>query len=239
MKKTYELTVSNIEQLPAKLKQIPLGSKIHLPDKPSSYPNLELSKHLNNRELAITFSVGNDYNGGNFSLIIIEFNKYLETIQNNKNIKELLIVSGSTARKINTLHILDKLHTQVDETIFPPNFIFSVAYNCQSVNQALENKRLILKLKYKFVKKVYIQITDEIEKITAAINFIRSLRPNILIAVCLFQPWEISLARFKFRPWKGVVLSENFLVSSENAEIVNQLNLKRLELLEVEIVITK
>ena len=63
---TYELVISKLQELPAKLQKIPTESRIHLPDKPNTYSNIELAKHIKNR-LGVTFSVGNHYNKGNFS----------------------------------------------------------------------------------------------------------------------------------------------------------------------------
>jgi hypothetical protein len=204
---TYELSVTNTSELEKKLIQFPVNSKIHLPDKPNFYLNLELAKLIQNRKLGITFSIANHYYGGQLHLIIAYLNKYLLQIQNQLNISELLIVSGPNSRKINTLTILEYLQTYLFNYINRQDIIISVAYNCQCENQEIENNRLKAKLFFSIVKKVYIQITDDISKIKTAIKNIKSINPEIIICICIFNPSKLGLSNFKFRLWKGVVLS--------------------------------
>lgn len=154
MTNTYELTVTKTQELAQKLKQFPINSKIHLPDKPNSYPNIELAKLILKSKLGITFSIANHYNRGNLNLIISELDKYLQQIKKQLNIVELLIVSGPNGKKINTLNILKYIQKTFDET--NQDLVISVAYNCQSENQIIENNRLKAKLCFNIVKKVYI-----------------------------------------------------------------------------------
>ena len=237
MVSTYELIVSRLEELSHKLEKIPIESKIHLPDKPNAYPNIQLVKHIINK-LGLTFSVGNHYNKGNFNLIITEFNKYLEIIKNHSNVYELLIVSGSNSRKINVLSILEYLKDWANPKHQQSSLIVSVAYNCNSNDQIKENEHLIKKLKYGVASKVYIQITDEIKKVVSGINFIHSLNPKLIICVCVFEPTKLSLAKFIFRPWKGIVLSSNFLSNFQTAADINKQNMEILQKFNVEYVIT-
>ncbi len=231
---TYELVVSKLEELPTKLEKIPKECSIHLPDKPNAYSNIELAKHISNK-LGITFSVANHYNNGNLSLIIGELNEYLEIIKTQPNIYELLVVSGSNSRKINVLNALEYLNSK-DNRDF--SLIISVAYNCNSHDQIKENNHLIKKLECGVVNKVYIQITDNVEKIITGINFIISLNPKLTISVCIFEPAKLSLAKFIFRPWKGVVLSNNFLSNFQTASSINKQNMELLQKFDVEYVIT-
>ena len=234
----FELTLLRSEELLTKSKQIPVNSKLHLPDKPNIYPNLELAKVLNDRELAITFSVQNHYHGGKFELILEDLKKYLDLINAQKNITELLIVSGSNNRKINTLDILNYLTKYKIKSQTNTDFIISVAYNCNSIDQIEENQRLVQKLKFNIVNKVYIQITDNIEKIIAGIEYIRSLNSKTIICVCVFEPTASSLAKFRFRPWRGVNLSEEFLSNFQVSKRINQENIQKLRSYGVEIILT-
>jgi hypothetical protein len=238
MLSSYELTLTSVEELEDKLNQIPTNSKIHLPDKPNNYPNLELAKQIEQREIAITFSVRCHYFGGKFELIVEDLNRYLELINTNSNISELLIVSGPSARKIDSLDILNYIFTTKIKVSIRSDLTISVAYNCNCKDQIRENNRLNQKLKCDLVQKVYVQITDDIEKIVSGINFIRSLNPKIRICVCIFEPSASSLAKFKFRPWKGVVLSEGFLSDFKAAKVINQKNLDLLDTFKTEIIYT-
>lgn len=236
LSQTFELCLTNLYQTDNKLKQIPTNAKIHLPDKANLLPNLELAVQIHDRQLGITFSIGNHYNGGNLELIIAELNKYLEALQSQTNLQELLIVSGSEQRKIDTLDILTYLEKQTN--LQEKNLCISVAYNCNSQDQKLENTRLVAKLSHSMVQKVYIQITDDLPKIITGIEFIRSLNPEIIVSVCVFEPTPSTLSKFKFRPWKGVVLSQKFLLNSDNARQINQHNFTELESLNVETIHT-
>jgi|GEM_PF-3514036 len=247
MNNTFEIILNNLDQLNLKLLSLEPYSKIHLPDKPKSYPNLDLAKYIQNTELGITFSVINHYHGGNLVKIIADLDQYLLHIKNQPNLNELLIVSGSKPKKINTLNILNYLQTKTladgNGIVFNPKIttkelLISVAYNCQSPNQNLENERFKSKLATKIVKKIYIQITDNLQKIQEAIKFIRNLKPDVIISVCVFQPSKSSLIKFKFRPWKGVALSDKFLESPESAKQINTHNLEILKTLNVEFIFT-
>ena len=234
---TYELTLTKLDELQIKLKQIPALAKIHLPDKPNIYPNLELASHIGNRNLGITFSLGNHYHSGNLEFITQDLGKYLDVIQIQLNITELLIVSGPTVKKIDTLNILNYLSSSEIKAKMRPELTISVAYNCNSSDQTKENERLIKKLEHQIVNKVYIQITNNFQKITAGIKFIQSLNAVIEICVCIFEPTKASLAKFIFRPWKGVVLSDRFLRSEKNAKQINQINQQKLNQLNLNVIL--
>jgi hypothetical protein len=234
MTKTYELTVSNINQIINKILTLPANCNLHLPDKPYSLSNLELISYLENRNLGLTFSVANHYFSGNFSLITDSLTLYLNTAQSNANIKELLIVSGPNNKKIGSLEALEflKEYSEINESI--KNKIISVAYNCNAINIEAENYKLVQKINSGLVRKVYIQITDNIEKIISGIKFIKSVNNNLSISVCIFEPSEFGLSKFKFRPWKGVILSDTFISSSKNAHLINTKNLNLLKNYDVE-----
>ena len=234
---TYELTVSKLEELSTKLERIPGESKIHLPDKPNAYPNILLAKNISNK-LGVTFSVVNHYNKGNFSLIIAEFKSYLEIIKNQSNIYELLVVSGPNSRKINVINILEYLKTQTNLDVNYPSLTVSVSYNCNSTDQVVENNHLMKKLEYGVANKVYIQITDDVEKIITGINFIKTLNSKLVICVCIFEPTKLNLAKFIFRPWKGVILCDDFLSNFQTANKINKQNMQVLQKFGVEYVIT-
>lgn len=238
MTSTYELTLNSVEYLTNKVKKFPEDAPIHLTDKQHAVSNLEIIKHLPHKKLRITFSLANHYHAGDLSLIEKDLNNYIDTIKVNNNIEELLIVSGSNTRKFDTLSVLKYLQNNLLNANDTKNIVFSVAYNCNAINQDIENQRLITKLSYKLVQKVYIQITDNIEKILESVYFIKSLDPKIKVCVCIFEANKLSLSKFKFRPWKGVILSKKFLSSFENAYEINKFNLKQLEQLNIETIIT-
>ena len=89
----------------------------------------------------------------------------------------------------------------------------------------LERDRLIDKLNTYFVKSIWLQFGSEINQLSGEVNFLNNLKENfhkftrdeINIYGSLFIPSKQFIARFKFRPWRGVYLSNKYLNSLEEA----------------------
>ncbi|MGL4757725.1 MAG: hypothetical protein ACRCXZ_00170 [Patescibacteria group bacterium] len=212
----YELTIKNLNQLEQKLRCFPLGSSVHLTDKLDNLDSVLLLDRLSDYIITTTFSVRNHYFGGDLDSIFSTLQKKLIEIKKYTYCTELLIVSGANRGKIDALHILNELNKRQNE------FPIGVAYNSNSINQIEENQRLVSKLSYPFVKSVYIQLTDDLVKIERGIDFIKSIDPDINIAVCILQPSNRILNVFKNRPWKGVVFSKEYLDNEGAAQILNK-----------------
>ena len=153
----------------------------------------------------------------------------LNEIYNKGN--EILLVSGSKKRdKFEVLNILEELKSD-----FNKNLKFGVAFNPYSLNDRdsrVERNRLIEKLNSFFVKSIWLQYGSEINQLSREINFLNKTKINskqfidkgINIYGSLFIPSKQFLARFKFRPWRGVYLSNKYLNSlEESAKITNNI----------------
>lgn len=228
----YELTIKDPSKLKFNLTKIPENANVHLTDKVDNASPFEIAPLLKDRLITITFALRNHYHFGKLDLITNDLNMYINQAQQNDNISELLIVSGSDRGVVDTIKVLDYLKSEDNQ------FPIGVAYNCNSTDQEEENQRLETKLSHPFVKSVYIQITDDLIKIGKGIKFIRSIRPEIYIAVCVIKPSNSLFNSFKLRPWKGVVLSPEYLNDLNRANTINAWNIKNLTTSNVDILMT-
>ena len=141
----------------------------------------------------------------------------------NKN-NEILLVSGSKKRnEFEVLSILEKLKFDLCK-----NMKFGVAFNpyfFEESDYKIERNRLIKKLNSFFVQSIWLQFGSEINQLAREINFLNKMVSNsqkliekeIKIYGSLFIPSKQFLARFKFRPWRGVYLSNKYLTSLEES----------------------
>ena len=165
----------------------------------------------------------------NKSLSYKNFLNFLEVNKKfNKN-NEILLVSGSKKRKeFEVLSILEKLKFDLNK-----NLKFGVAFNpyfFEERDYQIERSRLIDKLNSYYVRSVWLQFGSEIIQLAREINFVNNIIGNsqklidkeINIYGSLFIPSKQFLARFKFRPWRGVYLSNKFLNSLEESSEITQ-----------------
>ena len=151
-------------------------------------------------------------------LNFVELNKAF-----NKN-NEILLVSGSKKRKeFDVLCTLEKLKSDLSK-----NVKFGVAFNPYFYEERyykIERNRLIDKLNSYFVQSIWLQFGSEINQLSREINFLNKYFGNcqklidkeIKIYGSLFIPSKQFIARFKFRPWRGVYLSDKYLNSLEES----------------------
>ncbi len=156
-------------------------------------------------------------------LNFVEVNK----IYNKGN--EILLVSGSKKRnEFEVLNILEKLKFDLNN-----NIKFGVAFNpyfYEENDYKVERNRLIDKLNSNFVQSIWLQFGSEINRLRTEINIMKIMIGNfqkiidkeIKIYGSLFIPSKQFIARFKFRPWKGVYLSNEYLNSLEESSKITK-----------------
>ena len=162
----------------------------------------------------------------------ISYQKFLNFLEINKiynKSSEILLVSGSKKRnEFEVLNILEKLKFDLSKDLK-----FGVAFNpyfFEKIDYTIERNRLIDKLNYYFVKSIWLQFGSEINQLAREINFINNFIGNsqkiidkeINIYGSLFIPSKQFLARFKFRPWRGVYLSNKYLDSLEESDKITK-----------------
>jgi hypothetical protein len=146
-------------------------------------------------------------------------------IYSSHGVKELLLVSGSgDKRLINTVSCLQSLQAQGYQSPLK----LSVAFNPYLLDDAdeleEEKKRLKQKLDTGLVTNIYLQFGSEVSILENAVRFLHEeldlgRQPNkVKIYGSVFLPSKQLLNRMKFRPWKGLYLSPEFLNSVEEAD---------------------
>ena len=133
--------------------------------------------------------------------------------------REILLVSGS--RKKNNFEVINILPKLKDVDIK-----FGVAYNPYFIKKNdinLERDNLIQKVNSGLVNSIWFQFGSNLQALKKEIKFIKKnildksikLNSDIKLYGSILVPSKQFLARFKFRPWKGVYLSQDFLNSLE------------------------
>ena len=157
----------------------------------------------------------------------LSYTNFLNFVELNKSFNknnEILLVSGSKKRKeFDVLSLLEKLKYDLSK-----NIKFGVAFNpyfFEESHYKIERNRLIDKLNSYFVQSIWLQFGSEINQLSREIYFLNKilgksqkfLDKEIKIYGSLFIPSKQFLARFKFRPWRGVYLSYKYLNSLEES----------------------
>ena len=221
----YELSINTTEFSPKfkdKLKTLTFNT-ISITNKKVDTPILEIISKIqqNKPELQIIPYYSLKYHQrSDLDQTTQEFFHNLVEFQKS-NILETLLISGVAKPKYDSLNVLQNLKTLYTTQTLPR---IAVAYNPFLTNQELEveNNRLLNKLQTEIVSSVYFQIGIDINIIKKAVLNLRKIQPNIKIYLSLINPTPTRLAQLRYRPWKGVYLSKNYLSSSETANNINQ-----------------
>ena len=150
-----------------------------------------------------------------------KFIKFLEIIRSYKN-KEILLISGSQKRNnFEVLDILEYLKLDLRNKVK-----IGVAYNpyFEEIRELnIERERLFNKLNSGLINSIWLQFGSGFHNLIKEINFIREIKKSkVDIYGSIFIPSKQNLARFKFRPWRGVFLSKEYLDSLETSKIITK-----------------
>ncbi len=130
---------------------------------------------------------------------------------------DILLISGSIKKKnydvINVLNNLKKekdLHNQL-----------GIAYNPylnKYFNFSLERERYKQKISTGLINSIWIQFGTDIKLLEREVNFIQNYDNNKTLKLygSLLIPSKQFIARFKYRPWSGVHIADEYLYSLDN-----------------------
>ena len=234
-----EISFRDFEQLKKKIDFCLINNinKINIPCKGIIKKNflLEVVKYIgtNYRSLDVVYHYSFYYEY--YKNKTLSYDKFLNFLEINKNYnnKEILLVSGSKKRKnFDVLNILDYLKSDLSEDLK-----FGIAYNpyySDHKNHKDERDRLIYKINSGLINSIWLQFGSDLHNLNREIKFLKEIKNNFFISRnkqiniygSLFIPSKQFLARFKFRPWRGVFLSNDYLDSIEishkiTKEIIN------------------
>ena len=158
-----------------------------------------------------TFCISTEYSKNSTTTLqkLSEFENYLLQM----NLNQALLVSGDPKRKLDTLICLNHLHKAKTK------LKWGVVFNPFYTDMEVEKNRLRQKLKYSFVNQVYLQLGENLDKLTYGLEYIKSVQTtNLTIIGSILQPSVTILNQFNIRQWNGVYFSEDFLSDLEYAK---------------------
>tara|TARA_B100000579_G_C22615793_1_gene749484 strand:- start:22 stop:858 length:837 start_codon:yes stop_codon:yes gene_type:complete len=176
------------------------------------YPNIDLVPH---------FSILHEFKRNRLNTL----NSFVQFLENVKGFgcKEVLLVSGSQKRS--TLDSVSTLRHLKNNILFSKNdFSIGVAFNPYLPSFLFKEEivKLEEKLHSGLVRSIWIQFGTDYELLESRIEILKKIiftkkskfrEFNINLFGSLLIPSKQFLARFRYRPWKGVYCSEDFLNS--------------------------
>ena len=219
----FELSFNNISQLENKLNFCKLNKikDINIPCKGIIKKELfsstiqYISKNFREFNLTYHYSLYHQYSQ-NKEKSYRDFLDFIKNSHSNRNY-EILLVSGSSKKKnFDTISVLSKIKKEKNLKAK-----LGVAYNPylkKYYKVASERERLESKISSGLINSIWFQFGTDIKVLQNEVNFIKETRQykNLNLFGSLFIPSKQFIARFKFRPWKGVYISEKYLSSLED-----------------------
>ena len=226
----FELSFKNILQLEHKLNFCKSNNinKINIPCKgviKKDFLNETIKyigENYKNLDVIYHYSLYHQYtkNRENSYLEFINFIKNCKFYKNN----EILLVSGSNKKK--NFEVLDVLRDFKNEKHL--NINIGIAYNPYLKNHyniCGERERIKKKFSSRLTKSIWLQFGTDIKLLEKEIKFLKESilnnsskkdKKNVKVFGSLLIPSREFISRFKFRPWKGVFISEKYLNSLDN-----------------------
>ena len=219
----FELSFKNLSQLENKLHFCKINKikNINIPCKGSIKKDFFYStiKYIskNYQELNITYhySLYHKYSQ-NKEKSYQDLLDFLKNSYLNRNY-EILLVSGSNKKKnFDLLDVLSKLKEEKNLKVK-----LGIAYNpylMKYYNNTSERERFDRKLSSGLINSIWFQYGTDLKELQNEVNYLKKITKyeKINLFGSLLVPSIQFIARFKFRPWKGVHISEKFLYSIDD-----------------------
>ena len=219
----FELSFKNISQLEDKLQFCKLNriKNINIPCKGLIKKELfsstiqYISKNFKEFNLTYHYSLYHQYSQ-NKEKSYRDFLDFIKNSHSNRNY-EILLVSGSNKKKnFDTINVLNNI--KKEKNLKAKLGVAFNPYLKKYYKIASERERLESKISSGLINSIWLQFGTDIEILHNEVNFINknSDFKNLNLFGSLFIPSKQFIARFKFRPWKGVHISEKYLSSLED-----------------------
>jgi len=215
----FELSFKNISQLENKLNFCKSNNieNINIPCKGLIKKELfnstikYISKNFNEFNVTYHYSLYHQYSK-NKKNSYQEFLDFVKSYQTNKNF-EILLVSGSNKKKnFDSVHVLAYLKKEKNLKVK-----LGIAYNPylkKYYNISSERERLEKKISTGLINSIWFQYGTDIKVLQNELTYLKKKVKNEKLNLfgSLFIPSKQFIARFKFRPWKEVYISEKCLL---------------------------
>ena len=219
----FELSFKNISQLENKLNFCKLNNikNINIPCKGLIKKELfnstikYISKNFNEFNVTYHYSLYHQYSKNKAE----SYQYFLEFVKNsqiNRNY-EILLVSGSNKKKnFDSVDVLAYLKKEKNLKVK-----LGIAYNPylkKYYKISSERERFERKISTGLINSVWFQYGTDINVLQNEVIYLKKVSKNEKINLfgSLLIPSKQFIARFKFRPWKGVHISEKFLGSIDD-----------------------
>ena len=214
----FELSFKNIYQLENKLNFCKLNNikNINIPCKGLIKKDLfnstikYISKNYNEFNVTFHYSLYHQYSK-NKEKSYQDFLDFVKGSKTNKNY-EILLVSGSN--KKNNFDSIDVLACLKKEKNIKVKL--GIAYNPylkKYYNISSERERLERKISTGLINSIWLQYGTDIKVLQNELIYLKKIAKDEKLNLfgSLFIPSKQFIARFKFRPWKEVYISEKYL----------------------------
>jgi len=219
----FELSFKNISQLEDKLNFCKLNNikNINIPCKGLIKKDLfnstikYISKNYNEFNVTYHYSLYHQYSK-NKENSYHEFLDFVKSSQTNKNF-EILLVSGSNKKKnfdsVNLLAYLKKEKNLKVKLGIAYNPYLKKYYNISS-----ERERFERKFSTGLINSIWFQYGTDIKVLHNEFTYLKKAVKDEKLNLfgSLFIPSRQFIARFKFRPWKDVYISQKYLNALDN-----------------------
>ena len=219
----FELSFKNISQLENKLNFCKLNNikNINIPCKGLIKKELfnstikYISKNFNEFNVTYHYSLYHQYSK-NKEKSYQDFLDFVKSSQTNKNY-EILLVSGSNKKKnFDSVDVLAYLKKEKNLKVK-----LGIAYNPylkKYYGDTSERKSLDRKLSSGLINSIWFQYGTDIKELQNEVAYLKKVSKyeKINLFGSLLIPSKQFIARFKFRPWKGVYISEKYLRSLDD-----------------------
>ena len=219
----FELSFKNISQLENKLNFCKSNNirNINVPCKGPIKKELfnetikYISKNFANFNVTYHYSLYHQYSK-NKEKSYQDFLGFLKNSFSNNNSK-ILLISGSNKKKdFDAIDVISRIKKEENLKVK-----LGIAYNPylqKYYNVHSERKRFENKISSRLINSIWFQYGTDIKVLKDEINYIicatKSTKLNLFGSLLI--PSKQFIARFKFRPWRGVHISEEFLSSLDD-----------------------
>ena len=219
----FELSFKDISQLENKLNFCKLNriKNLNIPCKGSikkDFFNTTIKYITNNhQEFNVTYhySLYHQYSQ-NKEKSYQDLLAFLKNSYSNRNY-EILLVSGSNKKKnFEVVNVLSKIKEEENLQVK-----LGIAYNPylkKYYEETLERENLNTKLSTGLINSIWFQYGTDIKVLQNEVTYLKNVakEEKLNLFGSLFIPSKQFIARFKFRPWKEVYISEKCLYALEN-----------------------
>jgi len=218
----FELSFKNISQLEDKLNFCKLNNikNINIPCKGLIKKDLfnstikYISENYNEFNVTYHYSLYHQYSK-NKEKSYKDFLDFVKSSQTNKNY-EILLVSGSNKKKnFDSVDVLACLKKEKNLKVK-----LGAAYNPylkKYYKISSERERFERKFSTGLINSIWFQYGTDIKVLQNEVTYLKNVAKDELnLFGSLFIPSKQFIARFRFRPWKEVYISEKFLSALDN-----------------------